>query len=85
MNEQAENQRRVAKNIESTIVAFARQIYKVRPPLFHMEELTTYVRERVGIAPDSAGRILRQLRQQGKVDYVVVNRRESLYQLTHVL
>jgi len=33
-----------------------------------------------GIAPDSPGRILRELRLRGWLNYVVINRRQSLYQ-----
>jgi DNA polymerase III delta prime subunit len=49
--------------------------------MFHVEELRQYVRSRVPeIAPDSPGRILRALRQERQLDYVIVNRRDSLYQ-----
>ncbi|MET0653678.1 MAG: hypothetical protein ABWY63_14300 [Hyphomicrobiaceae bacterium] len=48
---------------------------------FHAEELRDYVIERLpDIAPDSPGRILRELRLLGRLDYVVINRRQSLYQ-----
>jgi hypothetical protein len=47
---------------------------------FHVEELRQYVLTRVPlIAPDSPGRILRELRLQGALDYIVTNRRQSLY------
>ena len=46
---------------------------------FHMIELAEFVQARVGVAPDSPGRILRQLRQAGKVKYQVVDRRRSEY------
>lgn len=46
---------------------------------FRMDELTKWVRHRVRCAPDSPGRILRQLRKEGKVTYELVSRRESLY------
>ena len=49
--------------------------------LFNAEQLRRYVRGFApGIAPDSPGRILRELRLEGRLDYVVVNRRRSLYQ-----
>lgn len=51
---------------------------------FRMEELTAFVAARAQVAPDSPGRILRQLRRAGHVDYHVVNRAESLYELTAV-
>lgn len=48
---------------------------------FHVEELRTFVTLFAPeVAPDSPGRILRQLRQEGKLNYVVLNRRQSLYQ-----
>ena len=48
---------------------------------FHVEDLRRYVRGFFpDIAPDSPGRILRDLRQCGKLYYVVINRRQSLYQ-----
>ena len=53
--------------------------------LFHIEDLREYVIEREpGIAPDSPGRILRELRLQGRLNYVVLNRRQSLYQFRPV-
>lgn len=48
---------------------------------FHVEELRRFVRQRLPqIAPDSPGRILRALRLDGRLDYVILNRRASLYQ-----
>lgn len=48
---------------------------------FHVEQLRCYVRElHPDIAPDSPGRILRELRLEGRLDYVVLNRSQSLYQ-----
>lgn len=69
---------RVFSRIAPTIAAFRDE----RPQGdFHVEELREYVLERVpGIAPDSPGRILRAMRQLGMVNYVVINRRQSLYQ-----
>jgi hypothetical protein len=49
--------------------------------LFHVEQLRQYVRTQVpDIAPDSPGRILRALRLEGALNYVIINRRQSLYQ-----
>ena len=49
---------------------------------FRMDTLRKAVEKSLGpIAPDSPGRILRQLRLDGRADYVVVNRRASLYKL----
>ena len=49
---------------------------------FRMPELLGYVRRRFPhSAPASVDRLLRQLRLDGKVDYTVVNRRQSLYRV----
>lgn len=50
---------------------------------FHMVELTEYVAARTPtpIAPDSAGRILRDMRRAREINYRVVDRRASLYQI----
>ena len=49
---------------------------------FHADELRLHVRKCVGeVAPDSAGRILRDLRQRKVVAYEVVNRAKSLYRV----
>jgi len=53
--------------------------------LFHVEQLRQYVRSQVpDIAPDSPGRILRALRLEGALNYVIINRRQSLYQFRAV-
>lgn len=49
---------------------------------FHMEDLTKYVTDQETVAPDSPGRILRDLRSKGKLDYKVISRSQSLYQIT---
>ena len=51
-----------------------------------MEDLRRYVEEGLGgkIAPDSPGRILRQLRQHGHLDYTVIYRAESIYRVEWV-
>jgi hypothetical protein len=47
---------------------------------FHAQDLRDYVTALVpGIAPASPDRILRDMRQRGEVDYVVVSRKDSLY------
>ena len=51
---------------------------------FHMEQLRGYVFARTSdIAPDSPGRILRELRLENRLNYVVISRSESLYQFRH--
>lgn len=49
--------------------------------VFTADQLRFYVTNNVvgKVSPSSSDRILRQLRQQGKVNYYVVNRGKSLY------
>lgn len=48
---------------------------------FHAEDLRQYVLLFApgDVAPSSPDRILRELRLEGKLNYVVINRRSSLY------
>ena len=71
------------ERVFSRIAPIIMQFKTERPDdgTFRAEELRDYVIERVsGIAPDSPGRILRELRLIGRINYVVINRRQSLYQ-----
>lgn len=83
----ADNLDRVSDRIAGLVYKFCRSRFaapRVELRQFHMEDLTTYVSADVQVAPDSPGRILRMLRKTGRVGYRVVNRRESLYELTAV-
>lgn len=74
---QAEHLDRVSVRIGRAIVAFCAE-----QGLFHADDLRAYVTANVGIvAPGSADRILRDLRQRGCLNYRVVNRRDSLYEM----
>jgi hypothetical protein len=77
--EQEENLNRVRSRIGHVIMEFAR-IYAGR--MFHADDLREYVREHYGVAPASPDRILRDLRQRGLLNYIVINRKQSLYLFT---
>ena len=81
MSSDREERARVRSRIGSLILEFCNQ-----NTTFFMEELRCYVgRNFVGcIAPDSPGRILRQLRQERQLNYKVVLRRQSLYRMVPV-
>ena len=66
---------RVRSRIEALIRAFCRE-----NDTFHMDQLTFYVQARMKVAPDSPGRILRLLRQNG-LPVELVSRRGSLYRM----
>lgn len=78
--EQAEQLERVSARIARPILVFCKAHKR-----FHADELRRFVVSQVGVAaPGSADRVLRDLRQQGRLNYVVVSRRESLYEVIEV-
>jgi len=80
-NDDEQERGRVYSRIAPIIVEFSR---KYAGQKFHMEQLRRYVTEQdPGVAPDSPGRILRELRLMNRLDYVVLDRRASLYQFRH--
>ena len=77
-NDDPEERARVYGKLAPLIMAY---YHEDHGRSFHADDLLLYVLDYVpDVAPDSPGRILRQLRQEGKLYYVVINRRESLYQ-----
>jgi hypothetical protein len=46
---------------------------------WHMQDMTDYVLARVKSAPDSPGRMLRDMRRRGELNYECVSRAKSLY------
>lgn len=78
MNDQTSNLTRVSEAIAAHVTAFiASHIGKE----FHVESLRRFVFEHTEgyVAPASPDRILRDLRQKGRVNYEVVSRSKSLY------
>ena len=79
MTKQDRQQRRVTTRIGPLIEAFWAWKITCQDATFRAEALR-YVCEASGLmAPASADRILRALRQAGKINYVVLSRRGSLY------
>jgi hypothetical protein len=71
---------RVTDRIAPHIIQFWEDKLDSDDPEFHMDELLNHVdRNVIAVAPDSPGRIMRDLRQHRLVNYEVVNRRQSLY------
>lgn len=79
--EQRENIERVSSRISAAIVEFCSARMGKQ---FFIEELRLFVARRTRVAPASPDRILRSLRQQGKLDYKVVSRSKSLYEVLPV-
>ena len=81
-NDSPGDRQRVYSRIAPIVMAFAEAN---AGRLFHADDLRRYVIGEVPeIAPDSPGRILRALRLGGRLSYIVVNRRLSLYQFRRV-
>ena len=77
MSEQQDNIERVGKRIGAAILQFCDGREK-----FHAEDMREYVRKAVGmVAPGSPDRILRDLRKKGLLDYKVLSRKNSHYQI----
>jgi len=72
---------RVRSRIGSLILEYCRNT-----PIFYMEDLRWFVVRKLKstLAPASTDRILRQLRQDRRLNYKVVSRHRSLYQVIRV-
>lgn len=75
---------RVTKSVGAEIIAFFQNRLTRGRPEFRAHELRTWVYSVVTCAPASPDRVLRNLRQQGKVSYELVSRPLSLYRVTGV-
>lgn len=79
---QSANLQRVTDNIGDIVYEFCRRHVGWH---FYASKLRGFVQMRSpNIAPESPGRILRQLRIAGRVDYIVVSRAASLYRVVAV-
>lgn len=83
-SDQASERRRVAGEVQRAVLEFCALRLRLGAAEWRMSELTEYVRDRVICAPDSAGRILRQLDASGQLSYELVSRAESRYRILSV-
>jgi len=81
-DEQQENLDRVCVRIGRSVKKFcAERVGEI----FFADDLRRYVKAEVGeVAPGSPDRILRDLRQKGELDYRVVSRAESVYEVISI-
>ena len=83
MTEQTQQLNRVAATAKEAILDFIKQRLADTEDngAFTSDQLRFYVQNNVvgGVSPSSADRVLRQLRQSGKLDYAVINRGKSIY------
>lgn len=76
---------RVRGSIATLVLAWLRERQIRNKSEFHLSELEAYLMKReVGTTPGSGGRILRLLRSEGVIDYVVLHRSKSLYRITRL-
>jgi hypothetical protein len=76
--------KRVRRNIGGIVMQFCRTVWDGSRE-FYMSDLELYVsRNDLHSTPGSAGRILRMLRKEGQVDYVILRRSDAHYQLTSI-
>jgi hypothetical protein len=81
MSQQLELER-VSTRIAAALVHFCKRHVG---ELIRADDLRVFVTRNVGdIAPGSADRVLRDLRQRGVISYTVVSRRHSLYLVNRV-
>jgi hypothetical protein len=83
--EQSINLERVSSRVAAAIIAFCEANLQRAERRFHAEDLRRFVARETGIAaPASADRILRDLRQRGMIEYRVLSRHASLYEVVAV-
>ena len=80
MTSDQQERARVRSRIEALIMEFLRSVsFSSEDGIFYMGTLTRYVQDRAKVAPDSPGRVLREMRREGRVSVKLVKRSESLY------
>ena len=86
MSEQQQELARVSTKLDDIVVRYCRTLLLCEESEFIMKELSQFVAviTKGQAAPDSAGRILRNLRQRGVVSYEVVSRSQSRYRVLGV-
>lgn len=72
---------RVSNNIRGLIQAFCKERLANGQPQFRMKDLHDYCQKNARVAPGSPDRVLRQLRKAGEINYRVVSRSASQYEL----
>lgn len=76
---QQEQLSRVRERIQNLVISFIKNVGTGNQ--FHADQLREWVSDRVAVAPGSADRILRDLRQRGYLNYSILNRKKSLYRV----
>lgn len=72
---------RVYTSISGLVHSFAKERLATKRPTFFIRDLHDYILSATQIAPASPDRILRQLRLNKTLDYRVLDRRASKYEM----
>ena len=83
MTDQHRQLARVERNIADLVRTFVAERFLTEPQ-FHIVDLIEYVTKAAPSAPTSPDRMLRKLRKDGFCDYRVVDRANSIYEITAV-
>lgn len=83
MNDQQKQLNRVAQNIGDLVRRFVVERYDTIPQ-FHIRDLVEFVTRETPSAPTSPDRMLRKLRKDGFCEYRIVDRANSIYEITAV-
>jgi uncharacterized membrane protein YvbJ len=84
MSEQAAQLERVTKAIKNAILAFFAERVETGESKFYADDLRMYVETHLEdhpVAPGSPDRVMRHLRQHGELNYRVLSRPSSLYEV----
>lgn len=75
---------RVSHRIARLVIDFCRERRRAEHPEFFATELRVYVTQASIAAPASPDRVLRDLRQKGRLGYTLLSRPRSLYRIDWV-
>jgi hypothetical protein len=73
------NLKRVRETIANAVYEFWRERHQRDDCEFYIKELAEYVAIRHVVAPNSAYRVMYEMRKLGRINYEMVSRRQSRY------
>jgi hypothetical protein len=83
--EQPENQTRVYDRIAPAVIAFWEEQKSKVCRYFHLQDLVDFIKAQgLHVAPNSPARIMQILKNEGRVNYIVLKRSESLYEALEI-
>jgi hypothetical protein len=80
-NRKKRKPRRLSTQVAPAVLRFFRTKRERGQRHFYMQELQSYVTTQFPFAPDSPSRIMRGLRQRKRLNYKLISRKKSLYEI----